>query len=193
VPASAEKSKPLDDTSHPVGGESLMLTVVTSLIGFLGGFIPTLLKLFQEKEDHKHELEILKIQAELQAQGHKERLEEIKTTSDAEIAQLDSQADLEESKALYASMQIPTSGNKFFDGLLNFYNATVRPTVTYSFVIFYWFTKIAQYKVLQQTNQDVWSNVKDLYSEFDQAALILVLSYYFGQRQARWAFGRLKM
>jgi hypothetical protein len=167
-----------------------MLTAITAIIGFLGGFVPSILKLFTDKEDHKHELDILKVQAEIQAQGHTERMAEITTTSETKIAEIEAEGDLAESKALYAGQQQIVTGWKIADGILNFYNGTVRPTVTYGFVMFYGISKIAQYKVLEATNNNTWTNIKELYSEFDQSALVLVLSYYFGQRQARWVFGK---
>jgi hypothetical protein len=167
-----------------------MLTAITSIIGFLGGFIPTILKLFQSMEDHKHELAILKVQAEMQAQGHKERLEEIKLSSEVKIAEIEAEADSKESENLYKPMQPIQTGWSVADGILNLYNGTIRPTVTYGFVFFYWIVKYAQYQVLQANNQNTWANIKELYGEFDQSALVLVLSYYFGQRQARWVFGK---
>jgi glutathione synthase/RimK-type ligase-like ATP-grasp enzyme len=55
-----------------------MLTLLGSLLGFLGSAFPQLLKLFQEAQDRRHELAILDRQMEVQRQGHSQRLEEIR-------------------------------------------------------------------------------------------------------------------
>ena len=53
-----------------------MLTLLGSLLGFLGSAFPQLLKLFQEAQDRRHELAILDRQMEVQRQGHSQRLED---------------------------------------------------------------------------------------------------------------------
>jgi len=42
-----------------------MLTLLGSLIGFLSSFAPSLIKLWQDKQDKQHELKLLEKQAEL--------------------------------------------------------------------------------------------------------------------------------
>jgi hypothetical protein len=142
-----------------------MLSIATALIGLVGGFFPEILKYFKAKQDNKQELAILQVQAQLQAQGHTERMGEI-----------GAQADISESEALYKSAEVKLTGNKFFDGLVELFNSMVRPIITYLFLAFY-----AAHK-FEYTSKP--------FDEYDQATLTLVLSYWFGQRAARWAFGK---
>jgi len=67
-----------------------MLTIISAIIGFVGGFIPELFKLWNKKEDNKHELAVLDKQIEANRLLHEHKLEEINT-----------QADIKESIALY--------------------------------------------------------------------------------------------
>ena len=93
-----------------------MITLLGAIVGFISAAFPDLLKLFKDSQDRKHELTILRLQMEQQAQGHANRLEEIHV-----------QADIAESRALYKTFY---SGIRWVDAL----NGTVRPVIAYSFV-----------------------------------------------------------
>ena len=67
-----------------------MITLLGSLIGFIGAAFPDFLKMWRDAADRKHELVILEMQMAQQEKGHAQRLEEINV-----------QADISESRALY--------------------------------------------------------------------------------------------
>ncbi len=52
-----------------------MLTLLGSLLGFISSAFPDLLKIWQDKQDRKHELEILDRQMEQMRLDHSQRLE----------------------------------------------------------------------------------------------------------------------
>src|SRR5574343_265914 len=99
-----------------------MIALIGSALGFIGGFIPEILKFFKQKQENKHEINILKLQMQAQSQLHTERLEEI-----------NAEADISESRALYESAKIEKTGVGWADAVLGLYNGTVRPTITYLF------------------------------------------------------------
>ena len=74
-----------------------MMTLFGSLLGFLSAAFPDFLNLFKDYQDRKHELKILELQLEQQAQGHSQRLEEIQIS-----------ADIAESNALYKHASRPS-------------------------------------------------------------------------------------
>ncbi len=80
--------------TEPIEGAAL--TLLGGLLGFLSSAFPDFLKLWRDHSDRKHELAILDRQMEAQRQGHTQRLEEIQV-----------QADVAESKALYAHAASP--------------------------------------------------------------------------------------
>ena len=132
-----------------------MITLLGSLLGFISSTFPDLLKLFRDASDKKHEITLLQMQMEFQAQGHQERIEEINT-----------QADIAESQALYKTY---TTGISWVDAL----NGTVRPVIAYSFFILYTAVKIMHFSA------DLpWL----LWTEEDQAIFAGIISFYFGQR-----------
>ena len=155
-----------------------MLTILSSVIGFIGGFIPDILKYFKQKQDNAHEIDILKLQMQAQAQLHTERLEEI-----------NAQADISESQALYKSAEIKPTGIGWADAVLGLLNGTVRPVVAYLFVGLYCTVKLAQvYSMAHGSGTTILDAVKYTYTDMDMSCLMLVLSYYFGQRMATKVF-----
>ena len=143
-----------------------MITLLGSLLGFLGASFPDILKFFREKEDRKHEITLAQMQIELQKQGFSQRLEEISM-----------QADIAESKALYKTY---TTGIMWVDAL----NGTVRPVIAYAFFILYAAVKFMSYAALNHYPQGTPFIViqQTLWSEEDAAIFAGIVSFYFGQR-----------
>lgn len=163
-----------------------MLSLLGIIFGFLSGMFPKLLDLWKNKQDQKHELAILEIQRQLQAQGHTERLEEI-----------GAQADIAESEAMYKYSKVeplPYTGKTVPDFLLSlanafiyFLNGLVRPLVTFAFMGLYGYIKYVQYLSIKVS--DIYSplyNPSVLWTETDQALFATIISHYFGQRMMRW-------
>lgn len=101
-----------------------MITLLGSLIGFLSSIIPDVVKMFQDRQDKKHELEILKLQIQREQTAFNQKLDAINV-----------QADIAESKQLYSTYKTQI---KWVDAL----NGTVRPVIAYSFFFLYAFLKI---------------------------------------------------
>ena len=129
-----------------------MITILSSLIGFIGAMVPEVLKLFQDHKDKKHELQILKLQIEQQSNGHATRLEEIRVS-----------ADVLETSALYKTWH---SGISWVDAL----NGTVRPTIAYAFFALYATTKLMQAELIWcEEDQAIFASVISFY--FGQRAV----------------------
>lgn len=151
-----------------------MLSLIGTIIGLLGSLAPKLLDYFKIKADHKHELDVLKVQAEMAKSEHMYRLEEIEV-----------QADVSSEQAVYKQAEQKVSGNKFLDGMLMFYAGTVRPTVTYLFMGSYLFVKYAQLKVITAAGGDLWGTVWKLWNSEDMAVFCTILGFWFGGRLLR--------
>jgi len=69
--------------AHYVVGETLMLTILSTLISFLMGGLPKLLDFFQDRADKRHELDLARMQIERELELRKagfeaqERIEQI--------------------------------------------------------------------------------------------------------------------
>jgi small neutral amino acid transporter SnatA (MarC family) len=140
-----------------------MLSILGSILGFGSSLIPTLVKFFQDKKDKEHELKLLEIQMQMQAAGHTQRLEEINAN-----------ADIEESKALYQSAQPILSGVRWVDAVISFMTSSVRPMITYAFFALYAWVKAAQYVKVK--------DVATIWSQEDMAIFCTIVSFWFGAR-----------
>ena len=100
-----------------------MLTIIGSLIGFGTSFLPSILDFFKEKESNRHELALMDKQAEL-----------TRITAEFERDKAEVQALSAETVALY--QQASTEKN---DGWVGAYRASVRPTISYLFLLTYLF------------------------------------------------------
>ena len=139
-----------------------MITVISALVGFISAAFPDLLKLVRDYQDRKHELRILELQLQQQAQGHTQRLEEIHA-----------QADSAEAIAIYKTY---ASGIEWVDAL----NGTVRPVLAYAFFLFYAIVKVLQFSMVSE--QPLPWQVQTLWSIEDQAIFAGIISFYYGQR-----------
>tara|TARA_R110000824_G_scaffold328271_5_gene515129 strand:- start:4577 stop:5026 length:450 start_codon:yes stop_codon:yes gene_type:complete len=148
-----------------------MLTIIGSLIGFGSSFLPSVLDFFKQKEDNKQELALMDKQAEL-----------TRITAEFERDKAEVQALSAETVALY--QQASTEKN---DGWVGAYRASVRPTISYLFLLFYISIKsfallgMIQYEgmMIKDALPLVWSN------DVDSPILASIISFYFGSRMFR--------
>lgn len=140
-----------------------MITLLASLAGFLSSIIPELIKYFIDKNDKKHELQILEQQIKLKKQFSENRLDEIN------IANFD-----KEYQALYKTFK---TGICWVDAL----NGSVRPVLAYSFFAIYGFIKYLQYSIIA-SSLNINDIITILWSVEDQAIFAGIISFYFGQR-----------
>lgn len=153
-----------------------MLTLLGSLLGFVTSAFPDMLALFRDWQDRKHELAILDRQMEQMKLGHQQRLDEIEV-----------QADIAESQALYKHDAQP-SGVRWVDGL----RASVRPVVTYAFFVLFAGVKGSALYVLIAVEGFVLAEALPQIWDGETAALFgAVVSFWFGSRSlAKFRQGR---
>jgi len=156
-----------------------MLTLIGTIIGLLGSLFPEILKWLNNKEDHKHEVEMAKLQMELS-----------KMQGEIALAELNATADIEEVKALYASAKVEPTGWKFFDGLIGLYNSTVRPTFAYVFLGVYCLVKYAIYMSYTQAGYDWMQAVRTIWGSEDFAVFSTIVAFFFGGRFLRYSLER---
>ncbi len=144
----------------------MMITLLATLAGFISSAFPDVLKLVRDRADRKHELAILDRQLEAQREGHTQRLEEIQI-----------QADMTESKALYQHASLP-SHVKWVEAL----RASVRPIITYAFFALFVFVKVMTLITLMQQGFTVINSVLTIWDDETQALFAAVMAFWFGQR-----------
>lgn len=176
-----------------------MLELFSALLGFAAPFLPECVKYFQRKQDNAHELDMLRLQIEKGAQEHLWRAEEIRIAGEVK-------ADENESKSIYSSA--PSFGVQLLDAakgynlspwvlypafllfaLVDVLAAMVRPGITYAAFGFYMAVKWAELSIARANASGLSAALLNVWSQEDRAIVILVLSYWFGHRASKAAFG----
>lgn len=162
-----------------------MLSLLSTLGGLLISGLPKLLDYFQNKADHKHELDLAKVQSEkeleLAAKGFaaQARVEEIKFDQIA----LQTDAQMTEA-ALKHDEKVMERASTW---VVNFVG-TVRPVVTYIFVlelcmINAWIAWYVYQRPQLINNMDDLIRVSDIIFSTDEMAMLGgIIGFWFGSR-----------
>ena len=144
-----------------------MITLIGSLIGFAGSALPKVFDMVDDWQNRKHELAMMDRQIEGANLAHTQN-----------IAALNIEADISESKALYRHDQSMKSSG-FMGGL----RASVRPVLTYLFFGLFAVIKGAALYGLIYTNGVDWElAVMTLWDEETQGIFAAIISFWFGSR-----------
>lgn len=162
-----------------------MLSLISTLGGLLISGLPKLLDYFQNKADQKHELALAKIQTErelqLAAQGFaaQQKIEEVRTDQ----VMMQSEAQMTEA-ALAHDEKVLEKASQWVAN----YVGTVRPTVTYIFVIelvcinlflcYYLYANPG----LVDSMDEVLKYADIIFSPDEMAMLGGILGFWFGSR-----------
>lgn len=148
--------------------------MLMTLISLLGGgalrLLPEVISVINKFMDNGHELEMMKLQLQLQ-QGKAQddrAMAELKFDSDSVLASLDAQK-----SALIGQMQ--KVGIKWVDAL----NFLVRPLATYYFLAMYGLAKVAVYVVATQNGVPPWDAATHIWAPEDTDILAGILSFWF--------------
>ncbi len=172
-----------------------MIEIFSAILGFAAPFLPELLKYFNRKQDNAHELSMMSLQAQLAEKQHAWRMEEIITTADAaETVELHKPMSSFGVQLLDAAKGHSLSGWALYPAfylfaILDFISGFVRPGITYAAFGFYMSVKWAELTIAKAHNSALSAALLQVWSSEDRAIVILVLSYWFGHRSAKQAFG----
>lgn len=169
--------------------------IFSTVFGFMAPFLPELLKYFNRKQDNAHELEVMKLRMSQAASEHTWRMEEIEANAD--IAEMQTLRQPQQSFGVQVLDAAKGHGfSQWMIGpafylfvILDWVSGMVRPTVTYSMVAFYMVFKYSLYLSATGAGVSSTSAVINIWGDQDWGVLLLVLSYWFGQRAAKAAFG----
>lgn len=163
-----------------------MLSVISSLFGFLMSGLPKVLEYFQDRADKQHELKLASMQTErelaLAKEGHiaAARIEEIKTEQIAMETDAQRQgAALDHDKAIMSRAS---------EWVVNL-NGIVRPAVTFIFVLELVLINIAlttwifMHGGTIATVDDLIKASDIIFSPEETALLSGIISFWFGSRQ----------
>jgi len=163
-----------------------VLSLLSTLGGLLISGLPKLLEYFQNKSDQKHELTLARLQTErelqLAAQGFvaQQRIEEIRTEQMA----MQTESDMTKA-ALQHDEKILDKASRWVAN----YVGTVRPTVTYIFIVELVLINAAltayvwQHPGLITSIEDFIRVTSIIFSDDEMAMLGGIIGFWFGSRQ----------
>jgi hypothetical protein len=169
-----------------------MLSLISTLGGLLISGLPRLLEYFQNKQDQAHELRLAQVQTERELQmaaagfAAQARVEEIRTEQVA--MQTNAQMTVAESEMVKGAQDHDKAVLEKASTWVANYIGTVRPTVTYIFVIelvciniflcYYLYTNPG----LITSMDDVMRYVDIIFSADEMAMLGGIIGFWFGSR-----------
>jgi hypothetical protein len=143
-----------------------MLALLSPLFGILGSLLPSIVRIFERKQEIKYEIELTKIKldaAERQAD----------LTYSIEMVKSDSQlrqSALDHDKSL--------DGGKFINAL----RASIRPVITYTFFLLFVGVKVAAAYVMLSTGQSVPEMLKAVWDVETMSLFSTIVAFWFGSR-----------
>lgn len=155
--------------------------ILGTILGLLGAIIPEGIKIFKERQDHKHEKEMLELQMQYQREMIEARIQEARALATLE---------LDKEAYRYAPTDVKPTGNFWIDLLQvigAFYNQTVRPTLTYLVIACWLMVKYASWQIAGG-NLEV---LPQIWTEADNEFVAAVVMFWFGGRAFSRTFKRI--
>jgi len=155
-----------------------MITLLSTIFGFISSLAPDILGMFKEKASRKHELDMMQKQAELGLQQSREErvTAEVKAGADEFTALMESYK---------AELQV---ADKSYVARLS---ASVHPVITYAFFSLYAAVKVAQIYLIMNPSLP-WQESASLaeamlaaWNEEDMALFAAIMAFWFGDRQMK--------
>lgn len=156
-----------------------MLSIFSSILGFMTSGLPSVLGFFQQRGDQKHEIEMARLQNEqalaMAEKGYiaTQRVEEIK------LDEVNAETYAQERTALYEYASKETEGASQW--VINL-RASVRPIITYIMVAILLFIDITSLAwAIHSTGFDKDALVA-VFSEDQMAIVASIIGFWFGSR-----------
>jgi len=143
-----------------------MLALLSPFFGIIGSLLPSVVRIFERKQEIKYELELTKIK--LDAAERQANLD-----FNVEMVKADSQL---RQSALDHDKSI--DGGKFINAL----RASIRPVVTYTFFFLFCAVKIAAAYVMLSTGQSVPEMLKAVWDVETMSLFSTIIAFWFGSR-----------
>ena len=144
-----------------------MLSILGSLLGFASSAVPAITDSFARKQDKKHELDMMKLQAELRAKGF-----------DHDLKMHDAMGrDREHDRLIQHDIAMQNSG-----GWVGALQKSVRPVITYAFFILFATIEITLLIQALKMGTNFSEAIQLLWDEDTKAIFAAVISFWFGSR-----------
>ena len=143
-----------------------MLALLSPFFGILGSLLPSVVRIFERKQEIQYEIQLTKIKL------------------DAAERQADLQFNIEMVKADANLRQSALDHDKSLDGgkCINALRASIRPVVTYSFFFLFVAVKLAAAYVMLSTGQSVPEMLNAVWDVETMSLFSTIIAFWFGSR-----------
>ena len=154
-----------------------MLTLISSLLSFLSGGLPSILGFFQDKSDKKHEMEMARLQTERELQMAEKGFVAQQKVEEIHLEQSQVEAQSAERQALYQhDIEISKGASRWVINI----RALVRPTITYGLFGLLVFVEIFGFYYAIHTGENFERAMNILWDDETQIIWASVVSFWFG-------------
>jgi hypothetical protein len=154
----------------------IMISLLGTLLGFGTSIVPEVLGYFKQQQANKQELAMLEAKATYASQ-----------LSELKVKELDAQAEIEETKGLYAHDRAIDAG-----GFVNALRGSVRPVLTYAFfTLFATIKGVTLYTMVSTQGMDLSAGMLAIWDEETQAIFSAIIAFWFGNRAMSKAHARI--
>lgn len=143
-----------------------MLALLSPFFGIIGSLLPSIVRIFERKQEIKYEIELTKIKldaAERQA-DLTYNIEMVKSDSNLRQSALDHDKSID--------------GGKYINAL----RASIRPVITYTFFALFVAVKVAAAYVMLSTGQSVPEMLKAVWDVETMSLFSTIIAFWFGSR-----------
>jgi hypothetical protein len=143
-----------------------MLALLSPFFGIIGSLLPSIVRIFERKQEIKYELDLAKLKI------------------DAAERQADLQFNVEMVKASAVERQSVLDHDKSLDGgkFINALRASIRPVITYTFFFLFCAVKIAAAYVMLSQGQSVPEMLKAVWDVETMSLFSTIIAFWFGSR-----------
>ena len=143
-----------------------MLALLSPIFGILGSLLPSVVRIFERKQEIKYEIELTKIKL------------------DAAERQADLNFNIEMVKGDAESRQSALDHDKSLDGgkFINALRASIRPVITYTFFFLFVGVKVAAAYVMLSSGQSVPEMLKAVWDVETMSLFSTIIAFWFGSR-----------
>jgi len=143
-----------------------MLALLSPLFGILGSLLPSVVRIFERKQEMKYELDLAKLKI------------------DSAERQADLQFHIEEIKADSQSRQSALDHDKSLDGgkFINALRASIRPVITYTFFFMFCGVKFAAAWVMIEQGASMPEMLRAVWDIETMSLFSTIIAFWFGSR-----------
>jgi hypothetical protein len=143
-----------------------ILAILSPLLGIVGSLLPSIVRIFEKREESKHEIELTKLKM------------------DAAALQAEANLDIETIKAIVSDGQSIRQHDSAIDGgkFLNALRASIRPVVTYVFFFTFIAIKMIAMGTMIASGADIPSIVATVWDTETMALFGTIMAFWFGSR-----------